>query len=332
LLASRTLSALILAAASLTACAPDDDANDSNPYQPLPYDAGLTQDASPIVATGGGGMQQPPASSGDAGVVTPRMDAGMNPPVVMPMGDAGVVMSMGDTGVVMPMGDAGVTPDAGGMARPDQGMGDGKDVVCIGDSWMHLSGMSGIQDSLLRISKRPFRVFGVPGTELLMANAAGPAITSQYDDAKKGGPIKTVVMTGGGNDILQEKLLPCIDDNFDNDNVCPMQIDAVAARLQQLWAQMAKDGVTDVLIIGYSSKTNPLGLGTTKKSIAYSNMKIPPLCDMVPAPLRCTTFDTDMLVPDLTIRSSDGIHPDDPSYDKIGAAVWKVMQDKGMRR
>jgi hypothetical protein len=75
----------------------------------------------------------------------------------------------------------------------------------------------------------------------------------------------------------------------------------------------------------------PLGLGGTSKSIAYSNMKIPPLCATVPAPLRCTTLDTDMAVPDLKTRS-DGIHPDDASYDKIGTAVWKLMQDKGMRR
>jgi hypothetical protein len=63
---------------------------------------------------------------------------------------------------------------------------------------------------------------------------------------------------------------------------------------------------------------------------AYSSEKITPLCLGVPAPLRCSAFETDMNV---SFKDrGDGIHPDDPTYDAIGAGVWKMMQDLGMRR
>jgi lysophospholipase L1-like esterase len=318
--ASQAVSALLFATAcGLTGCAPDD--GDTNLYQP-PANGGLVQDASAVVvADAGTQTQQPPVTTPDSGTIKP-LDSGA--PVVTT--DTGVPVVTGDAGPVA-TGDAGA--DAGGATRPDQGMGDGKDVITMGDSWMNLMANVGIENSLERVSKRDYRNFGVSGTKLL-----DEAIPGQYEKAKMGGAIKTVIMTGGGNDILQDLTLllgGCLDADWMDGGPCPKRIDEVAARLVKLWAEMATDGVQDVVIVGYSNKTMPLGLGSTSKSIAYSNTKIPPLCAMVPAPLRCWTMDTDMEVPDLKTRS-DGIHPDDASYDKIGAAVWKLMQDKGMRR
>jgi lysophospholipase L1-like esterase len=313
---------LSLALYAATGCGDGSDLEDSM-FQPPPINAGgFTSDASAISAADG---SLPPSSAGDGGVVVVAqpdtgvaspLDGGPGP-VVTPEGGSAVP----DTGV----GEGG-SPEAGPPARTDQGMGDGKDVVTIGDSWMNLDNSIGIQQSLEKISKRDYRNYGVPGTKLL-----DEVIPNQYKKAKMEGTIKTVVMTGGGNDVLQEILLPCLDANFDNDNKCKAQIDRVAERLKQLWAQMAADGVLDVYIIGYSSKTSPIGLGTTAKSITYSSMKIDPICQMVPAPLRCTAMDTDKEVPGLTI-GGDGIHPTAAGYDLLGTQVWKVMQEKGMRR
>jgi lysophospholipase L1-like esterase len=264
-----------------------------------------------------------PANS-NAALTTP--DAGV--------GNPGAGMGGQAAGMGGPSGSGANAGTGGGAAgsgmttngadtRPDQGMGDGKDVITIGDSWMNL-GSVGIELSLDKVSMRPYRNFGVGGTKLLDG-----AIPGQYEMAKKQAPVKTVIMTGGGNDILQEILVDCLDTNFGD--TCKKQIDAVAAGLTKLWAEMSTDGVTDVVIVGYSKKTMPLGLGSTAKSIDYSAMKITPLCAMVAAPLRCTSFDSDKEVPNLMTRS-DGIHPDDASYDAIAAAVWKLMQAKGMRR
>lgn len=324
--AGQAFSALIFATAcGLVGCGAD-DGTDPN-MQPVGY---TTPDGGSTIVVGGG----------DAGTTTPQPPASGTPDAgstIKPL-DAGTPVLTADTGVVTPTTDAGpaVVPEGGvstdggvGMARPDKGMGDGKDVVCIGDSWMNFDNTVGIQESLLKVSKRPFRTFGVPGTKLL-----DNVIPMQYTMAKSGGAVKTVIMTAGGNDVLQDPVLGpinilgpgCSDEIFNAD--CKKRIDDVAAGLQKLWAQMAMDGVEDVLIISYSNKT--LG-GDFKMVSAYSSSKIMPICDSVPAPLRCSTFDTDMIVPNFKDRG-DTIHPDNPTYDLIGAGVWKLMQDKGMRR
>ena len=211
-------------------------------------------------------------------------------------------------------------------ATTDPGMGDGKDVITIGDSWMNLGG-EGIQQSLEKASGRDYRNYGVGGTRLLNGQ-----IPMQYEMAKAENPdIKTVIMTAGGNDILQDISVhfQCIDSAFDTSDVCKKRIDEVAARLVTLWAQMAEDGVKDVIIIGYTKKAGLLG--PLSKSAEYSNMKIPPLCDAVPAPLNCHAFDSDLLVPSIALRI-DGIHPDAASYDALGAALWKYMGEEKVRR
>lgn len=98
-------------------------------------------------------------------------------------------------------------------------LGPGTDVVFIGDSWMNLTGIAelgilppgfdllvyallppmGIQQSVVHASgNRPYRSYGVPGTMFLDG-----AIPAQYRRAREDdAAIRTVVMTGGGNDIL----------------------------------------------------------------------------------------------------------------------------------
>lgn len=320
--ASKAFSVLLFTTAcGLAACAPEDDDN-TGTYQPP--NGGLMQDASAVV-TGDAGTPTPIVqSTPDAGgTVSTGVDAGPKPVVTA---DAGPVVTADAGPVVTAEGGA---PDGGGdTTRPDQGMGDGKDVITMGDSWMNLMANVGIENSLERVSKRDYRNFGVSGTKLL-----DEVIPNQYETALKGGPVKTVVMTGGGNDIIQDKVIfqllspSCADENFGDE--CKQQLDKIADRMVKLWAKMAQDGVQDVVVVGYTKTAAPIGVAVSKSS-DYSNQKIPALCAAAPAPLRCWTLDTDMAVPNIMLR--DGIHPVDADYDKIGAAVWKLMQDKGMRR
>lgn len=104
------------------------------------------------------------------------------------------------------------------QGRADLGEGDGRDVIFVGDSWMNLVGFgelsivppgldpriyetvpSGIQQTTIVASgNRPYRQYGVPGTKLL-----DEVIPDQYYTAVDDDPvINTIVMTGGGNDIL----------------------------------------------------------------------------------------------------------------------------------
>lgn len=307
----------LCAAAACVACGADDDNPYAAPMSPPVADGGVTTlDASPVLGA-------------DTGVAQPQLDS------AVPNADSGSGTDSGpvlgtDSGPVLGA-DSGAAPDTGAQ-RADLGEGDGQDVITIGDSWMSFGAGAGIQDSLEKVSMRDYRNFGVGGTKLLSPVGSSPPIPDHYKAAKMADPdIKTVIMTGGGNDILQEILLDCVDDAFDTAPTCKMQIDKVAARLMTFWAEMAADGVQDVVIVGYSRKVNPLFLlGTVSKSVEYSATKIDPLCAAVPAPLRCHSLDSDTAAPNLMFV--DGIHPDGAGFDAIATAVWELMKSKGMRR
>ena len=215
---------------------------------------------------------------------------------------------------------AGITGDG------DLGVGDGRDVITIGDSWMNLGvgalSLGGIQTSLEKASGRTYRKYGVGGTKLLDG-----AIPGQYTRAKAEDPdIKTVIMTAGGNDILQDPAILAECTAFTN--ACKTRIDQVASRLVTLWDQMARDGVRDVVIIGYTRKANIAGLPLAD-SAEYSNQVIAPLCEKVRAPLRCHALDSDTVFDGSTL---EGIHPTARGFDAIGKGVWELMVSEGMRR
>ena len=86
----------------------------------------------------------------------------------------------------------------------------------------------------------------MPGTRLLDG-----VIPGQYAQAKRVNPdIETVIMTGGGNDILINGLSA---DCAAGGEQCAAQLDKIGEGLRALWQQMADDGVRDVIHIQYSS-------------------------------------------------------------------------------
>jgi lysophospholipase L1-like esterase len=240
-----------------------------------------------------GSAGNPPAmSDDDAGVTTPS-DAGM-----MPMLDAEPMMPVEPT-------------------REDLGKGDGSDVITIGDSWMSL-GATGIQQSLVEVSGQPYRTYGRGGTRLL-----NEAIPNQYDTAKRAdADIKTVIMTGGGNDIIQ---VPGLRDDCANMGAqCTMVTTQILDRLTMLWEEMAADGVQDVVYVQYS---NPEG--NNVDFALPSGDGVPKRCSETKAPLRCHRLETlDIVMGDIP----DGIHPSAAGYDRLGKAVHDLMIEEGMRR
>jgi lysophospholipase L1-like esterase len=218
-------------------------------------------------------------------------------------------------------GEAGSTAGEAGMGGEpapggDFGKGDGSDVVTIGDSWMSL-GTIGIQQSLLRVSGQPYRTYGRGGTRLLNEQIPG-----QYDTAKAAGPVKTVIMTGGGNDIIQVPGLRA--DCTAMGEMCAMVVGQILDRISQLWQEMATDGVQDVVYVQYS---NPEG-NNVDFALA-SGDGLAKRCAEVPSPLRCHRVETlDIVMGDIP----DSIHPSAAAYDRIGEAVHALMIEKGMRR
>jgi hypothetical protein len=273
---------------------------------------------------GGGGGMAPVGGMGGAG----GMMAGMGGAA----GDAAITGGMGGMGGVggMAGGGAGGASGEGGMGGAggddmmweDKGMGDGTDVITIGDSYMQFGSQAtglGIQWALESVSGRDYRNYGLSGTQVLTE-----AIPNQYNDAVAENPvIKTVIMTGGGNDILLGRLDCSV---IWDDASCRPTIDMVQARFDQMRVQMAEDMVEDVIIVSYGYPDNAM----LHHGLNYSRMLLPESCKTTDTP-RCHYIDP---VEELEgyISPADGIHPTKEGYDILGQMVWDLMQERGIRR
>jgi len=273
-------------------------------------------------AGGVAGMQ--PSTGGASGV---GGVAGTEIPAGGAGGSAGDVSTTGGVGGVagsaVPAGaggEAGMEMAAGaggeaGMDMPppdheDLGKGDGKDVVTIGDSWMSyfLNG-GGIEGALDRAGT-DYRHYAVAGTTL------ATSIPPQWDQAKAGGAVKTVIMTGGGNDIM-------FSGGCDTKEACAMNVQRIADMLDELWTKMSDDGVLDVVYIQYSKNA-----GTAPSENRPAVAPTPGIC--IRGPLRCHSMSTTELV--AATDTVDGIHPTSAAADRIATAVVELMETEGIRR
>jgi lysophospholipase L1-like esterase len=192
----------------------------------------------------------------------------------------------------------------------DLGKGDGSDVITIGDSWMTLYS-GGIEGALDRAGTK-YRHYGIAGTTLI-----GGDIPQQYVRAKAANPdIKTVIMTGGGNDIM-------FTGGCNTKEACEMSVAAINDALNKLWTDMAKDGVKDVIYVQYSKDA-----GTTPQDTRPTTPPPPPpIC--LTGMIGCHSLPTTDLVMGQLV---DGIHPSGAAHDRIAAALLDMMEMSGMRR
>jgi hypothetical protein len=227
---------------------------------------------------------------------------------------------------------AGSGGAAGGGApamHEDLGKGDGQDVVLLGDSYMDntlaFEGTGGgIVPSLLRESGQRYRNYAVQGTMLLMDNTYGRAIPTQWDSAKRAdADIKTVVMTGGGNDIIQSDALKasCMMGGAD----CKELLTKETMRFDQLWTQMAEAGVQDIIRVMYATDG-----GTVAESLLMDPAvsSPPPICSA--GKVRCHFLQTTDLV--MGERAVDDIHPLQSANDRVAKALVELMMKEGVRR
>jgi hypothetical protein len=156
---------------------------------------------------------------------------------------------------------------------------------------------------------------------LLMDDSFGPAIPTQWDDAKRAdADIKTVIMTGGGNDIIQSDSLKasCMTGGDDCKGLLMRESKAYDA----LWAKVADSGVLDVIRVKYAEDT-----GTVDPSILGS-FTPPEICST--GKIRCHDLDTSALI--MKQLAADGIHPLQGANDRVAKAIVELMDKEGIRR
>ena len=208
---------------------------------------------------------------------------------------------------------------------------DNDQVVTIGDSIFALSGE--LQDFLEARAGQTFRQYTLSGAEL-SGGVIATSIVDQYSIARNDNPdIETVVMDGGGNDILIPAIL------FDPYNCktqwyqfgrlsskCRNFIDDIYVDAVNLLNRMHADNVENVIYLGYYyTKNGLLLLDSMEEAVDYGDRRLAQACRFSAA--NCSFVD-----PRSTINDSDiiidGIHPNTRGSRKLADLVWPVLQPK----
>lgn len=219
----------------------------------------------------------------------------------------------------------------GGLASNDRvSDADNDQVITIGDSIFALSG--DLQDYLESYAGETFRQYTLSGAEL-KGGIIATDVYSQYNIAKNDNPnIDTIVMDGGGNDIL----IPSIA-LFDPYNCktqwyqfgrlssrCKNFIDDIYVDAVNLLNNMDADGVDNVIYLGYYYTKNGLFLlDSMEEAVDYGDMRLSQAC-------RNSTVNCQFIDPRSTIRDSniiiDGIHPTKEGSRKLANLIWPALQ------
>ena len=249
-------------------------------------------------------------------------DEGIDPP-----GSGGSGGSGGSTGGSAGTGGStggsgGTTGGTGGGGGCQKGVTPASAVVWIGDSYP-AAGNGGIQRYTEQkataagalAAGQTYRKYYVGGTQ--MANGQIPG---QYTQAKMADPkIDTVIMTGGGNDILIGNS-SCLNNPPPANQSCVDTVNKAVAAVDALFTQMQVDGVKNVVYYFYP-RTALLMSGA---NVDYAFPVVKAGCDKYKGALKCYFVDTR---PPFEGQNwfSDGIHPTDPGQQAIAGLVWDTM-------
>ena len=201
-------------------------------------------------------------------------------------------------------------------------------VVWIGDSIFALSGDEA--RSLEDLSGQTYRTYYVSGAQ--MEGGFVRTIPAQYDQAVRADSnIRTVLMNGGGNDVLIGANGSC-DAAYPNGTLsqaCYRIIDNVEAVNNALWQDMINDGVKNIVNQGYYFASDrdlwvvsDVFQNRTKQEFAAMAAKNPGVKMVFIEPKDDPFFDKSR-VSSYTIM--DGIHPTTAASAKLADLMWNAM-------
>ncbi|HNR50039.1 MAG: GDSL-like Lipase/Acylhydrolase [Deltaproteobacteria bacterium ADurb.BinA179] len=199
------------------------------------------------------------------------------------------------------------------------------DVVNLGDSIFALSGK--IHDNLQSWAGETFRRYSLSGSMV-------SHIADQYAKAKRDNPnIQTIFMDGGGNDILIPATLfdpyNCKVDWWESglSSRCKSLIDDVYVDTVNLLNQMGRDGVDNIIFLGYYRlKNGIIGSTSLNQAVDYGDARLAQAVQNAVAAPNYRVF----VDPRSSIVSSDitwdGVHPNDSGSYKLAALIWARLQ------
>ena len=287
----RNLASLsLLLTFALVACSDDDPTADSGETE-------ATEEATSEDPATGDGDGDPSTTTGD----------GDGDPTTTGDGDGDATTTGEDPCEIVP-----VSPD---------------EVVMIGDSYLAITSVPSAVFNLARLydalgDNEEYRRYDQGGTQ--MGNGQIP---NQFQDALAEDPnINTVIMTGGGNDVLIGDANDCLQNPPPGDQNCVDNINDVMVAAEGLLQDMADAGVQNVVYFFYPHLPDQgFVQGAKNETLDYAYPLVEELC--ANAPLNCVFVDTRPAFEGHQDEyfQFDGIHPNDQGSLEIANAVWSQM-------
>jgi len=203
---------------------------------------------------------------------------------------------------------------------------DRNDVVTLGDSIFDLNGQ--IQANLESWAGETFRNYTQSGAEL-SGGFLATAVDSQYAAAKAtDANIDTIVMNGGGNDILIPAML--FDPNRCKtkwyrpylSSKCKGLIEDIYVTDVNLLNQMDADGVDNIVYLGYYEL--PRGNTNLNAAVNYGDAYLGYACDTATT-ASCTFVDSRGHVPAADVEGDD-IHPTPNGSLTLAGLIWPALE------
>lgn len=230
------------------------------------------------------------------------------------------IMLLAFSGLLTACGGGSYTSDA-----------DNNQVITLGDSIFDLS--DELQENLEGYAGQTFRKYTLSGAQLYNSGIGVAPVVEQYAQAKADdSDIRTIVMDGGGNDIL----IPVVA-QFDPyrcktrwyqfgqlSSKCREFIDDLYVDGVNLLNDMDNDGVENIIYLGYYYTKNALlSLKSLKQAVDYGNDTLARACENSTAD--CTFVDprSSIVNSDIII---DGIHPASSGSRKLADLIWPHLE------
>jgi len=208
----------------------------------------------------------------------------------------------------------------GGPSTCAAGEVEANQVVVIGDSFFAISHqITAYLEELARgagaleIGER-YRDYSTT-TENALA-VGGNGIQAQYQRALEEAAVEVVIMNGGGPDMLVSSCTPPVIE-------CPALVDA-AAGAEELLAQMATDGVSEIVYAFYPDPVDP----AMRERMDALRVLIEPVCANSATPCHFIDLRPILSTSPAEYLSADGLIPTPAGSQRSAIAIWQTMRQE----
>lgn len=141
-----------------------------------------------------------------------------------------------------------------------------------------------------------------------------PSIPTQYQELNKNPTINTLIMDGGGNDVIRRRN----DCRYFNQE-CKNTIDKSLDIVEQLFQNAKQDNITDIIYLGFYY------IQDLEQAVDYAVPKLK---------LKCENANVYYVDPRFALSSQmlsfDGVHPTDAGYDLLANMIWGLKLENNI--